>query len=81
MIGENRRQPIVEMAFEPAEHPTASDCRDAIQKGLGRALLWARKGAFTDKDTLLAACLNDQRYDRPMDFDTMVKAIEEALAS
>ena len=25
--------------------------------------------------------INGQRYDRPMDFDTMVKAIEEALAS
>jgi protein-disulfide isomerase len=25
--------------------------------------------------------VNGQRYDRPMDFDTMVKAIEEALAS
>jgi protein-disulfide isomerase len=25
--------------------------------------------------------INDQRYDRPMDYDTMVSAIEEALAS
>jgi hypothetical protein len=49
---------------KPAENPDSGQLRDAVQKGLGRALLWARQGLWQDKDILLNACLHDLRYDR-----------------
>lgn|GEM_PF-1124875 len=52
------------LSMEPVEFPSSSDLTDAIQKGLGRALLWAKKGLWTDKANLLHACLHDLRYDR-----------------
>ena len=50
--------------LEPAERPSAFHCRDAVQKGLGRAVLWAKKGEWKETGVLLEACLNDLRYDR-----------------
>ena len=55
---------MIEWDLEPPEFPSAFDCRDAIRKGLGRALLWAEKGVWNEKDILLEACLTDFRYDR-----------------
>jgi hypothetical protein len=50
--------------FRPPERPNAMLLRDALQKGLGRALLWARQGKLTERTILLEACLHDLRYDR-----------------
>ena len=50
--------------MEPNELPNSLDLAEAIQKGLGRALLWAKKGLWSDKAILLNACLHDLRYDR-----------------
>lgn len=55
---------MIECVLEPPEAPSALDCRDAVRYGLGRALLWAEKGVWCGKDTLLEACLTDFRYDR-----------------
>ena len=48
--------------YAPATRPTAIDEQQALQKGLGRAMLWAKKGLLTDAP-LLDACLHDKRYD------------------
>ena len=42
--------------------PSLDQQRDALQKGLGRAMLWAMQGRLND-EPLLAACLRDQRFD------------------
>lgn len=55
---------IEDLAIEPVEQPDGEKCRDALQKGLGRAVLWAQDGRWKDRDILLQACLHDQRYDR-----------------
>ncbi len=55
---------MTEWDMEPTDLPSGIQCRDAIRKGLGRALLWAEKGVWKDKDILLEACLTDLRYDR-----------------
>jgi hypothetical protein len=47
----------------PAKTPAPCDWQDALRKGLGRALLWAKRGAVPGKSVLLGACLNDLRYD------------------
>ena len=49
--------------YSPPPQPTLAQQKDALQKGLGRALCWARERRLDD-DALLAACLSDQRYDR-----------------
>ncbi len=49
--------------FSPPDSPTLEQQRDALQKGLGRAFQWAGMGIL-DPDSLLKACLTDQRYDR-----------------
>lgn len=49
--------------FSPTTDPTPDQQRDALQKGLGRAMSWAETGLL-DGDLLLTACLHDQRYDR-----------------
>jgi hypothetical protein len=49
--------------YSPPAEPTLDQMKDALQKGLGRAIRWAREGRLDD-DALLAACLTDQRYDR-----------------
>ncbi len=48
--------------FSPSPSPTLDQQRDALQKGLGRAMLWAM-GRRLDEDQLLEACLRDLRYD------------------
>lgn len=48
--------------YSPPSVPTIDQQRDALRKGLGRAVLWAKAGRLAD-DPLLAACLEEQRYD------------------
>ncbi len=49
--------------FSPPAVPTLDQQRDALQKGLGRAVQWATAG-FLSTEPLLNACLHDQRFDR-----------------
>jgi hypothetical protein len=46
----------------PPATPTVEQQRDALKKGLGRAVTWATSGKL-DPEVLLEACLHDQRYD------------------
>lgn len=48
--------------FSPSPSPSLDQQRDALQKGLGRAMQWARDGRLDD-EPLLDACLHDRRYD------------------
>lgn len=48
--------------YAPVPSPSPDQQRDALQKGLGRALQWAFSGRLED-EPLLAACLRDQRFD------------------
>jgi hypothetical protein len=48
--------------YSPPHSPSLDQQQDALQKGLGRALLWALGGCLNDKP-LLEACLRDQRFD------------------
>ena len=53
------------MTFEdgaPSSSPSLDQQRDALRKGLGRAMQWAI-GRSLDDEPLLAACLEDQRHD------------------
>lgn len=50
----------------PPIKPTLEQQRDALQKGLGRAMRWARSGALSEVP-LLEACLVDQRWDRQVE--------------
>ncbi len=66
--------------YSPPDEPSLAQQEDALQKGLGRVLQWARMDRL-DKDALLAACLNDLRFDRQIDhcrgpwlWDVMVAA-------
>ncbi len=53
--------------FSPPSTPTREQQRDALQKGLGRALQWALAGKL-DAGPLLAECLRrDQYYPAPID--------------
>jgi len=52
--------------FSPPTKPTLDQQREALQKGLGRTMLWARTGRFDD-DASLDACLHDRRFDRQID--------------
>lgn len=49
--------------FSPSALPSLDQQRDALQKGLGRAVQWATAGLLS-KEPLLNACLHDQRFDR-----------------
>ena len=49
--------------FSPPAAPTHEEQRDALQKGLGRAVQWARAGVL-DGGLLREACLDDLRYDK-----------------
>jgi hypothetical protein len=49
--------------YSPAASPSLDQQRDALQKGLGRAMQWAVAGRL-DEAVLLDACLHDRRYDR-----------------
>ena len=48
--------------FSPPAVPTPTEQIDALQKGLGRAALWARSGNL-HFEPLFNACLFDQRFD------------------
>jgi hypothetical protein len=48
--------------YSPLASPSLDQQRDALQKGLGRAMQWAMAGRLDD-GTLLDACLHDNRYD------------------
>ena len=49
--------------YSPATSPSLDQQRDALHKGLGRAMTWAMAGRL-DEATLLDACLHDWRFDR-----------------
>jgi hypothetical protein len=48
--------------YSPPICPSPAQQRDAVQKGLGRAMQWAVSGRLDD-GPLLEACLLDQRFD------------------
>ena len=48
--------------YSPPLSPSLEQQRDALKKGLGRALQWALSGRL-DERLLLEACLHDQRFD------------------
>jgi hypothetical protein len=48
--------------YSPSTSPSLGQQRDALQKGLGRAMQWAMQRRLDDKP-LLEACLQDQRFD------------------
>jgi hypothetical protein len=48
--------------FSPATSPTLDQQRDALRKGLGRAMIWAKNGHL-DEAILLDACLHDWRFE------------------
>lgn len=50
----------------PLSSPSLDQQRDALQKGLGRAVQWAMARRLDD-EPLLAACLQDLRYDTQVD--------------
>ena len=50
----------------PSASPSLEQQRDALQKGLGRAMQWAMTRRLDD-EPLLAACLRDQRYDTQLE--------------
>jgi len=50
----------------PADFPTLDQQLDALRKGLGRAVLWAKAGRL-DEGPLLAASLRDLRFDSQLD--------------
>jgi hypothetical protein len=52
--------------FSPPATPSLDQQRDALKKGLGRAMQWAILGVL-DHDLLLEACLRDGRYDTQLE--------------
>jgi hypothetical protein len=48
------------------ETSSSDDLTNALQKGFGRAYLWAAQGKAS-ADCILAACLNDYRFDRQVE--------------
>ncbi len=52
--------------FSPSRSPSLDQQRDALRKGLGRAVQWASAGCLAD-EPLLDACLKDQRHDMQID--------------
>src|SRR5262249_36887195 len=52
--------------YAPPALPSLAQQRDALRKGLGRALRWAASGRLDD-GPLLEACLHDQRFDGQVD--------------
>lgn len=62
-----RRSSLVKATdFSPASSPSLDEQRDALRKGLGRAMLWALDRRLVD-ESLLAACLRDQRFDKQVE--------------
>src|SRR5262245_37757082 len=58
------RMPTADLDPAPPEVPDDAAWEEALQKGLGRALMWAKAGDRPPVPLLLHACLNDLRYDR-----------------
>ncbi|HBI43364.1 MAG TPA: hypothetical protein DDY78_10990 [Planctomycetales bacterium] len=52
--------------YAPPASPSLEQQRDALQKGLGRAMQWALVGQLND-EPLLEACLQDQRHDSQLE--------------
>jgi hypothetical protein len=52
--------------YSPPDPPSLDQQRDALQKGLGRAMRWATT-RWLDDDPLLEACLRDLRFDTQID--------------
>jgi hypothetical protein len=52
--------------YAPPASPSPEQQRDALQKGLGRAMQWALAARLNDEQ-LLEACLQDQRFDSQID--------------
>jgi hypothetical protein len=48
--------------YSPLSSPSLDQQRDALRKGLGRAMQWAMSGRLDDAP-LMEACLRDQRFD------------------
>lgn len=57
---------MVPADYAPAAFPSRQQQRDALRKGLGRAVQWASAGRLDD-GALLEACLQDQRFDRQVE--------------
>jgi hypothetical protein len=53
--------------YSPPSSPWLDQQRDALRKGLGRAMQWAIERSLDD-EALLAACLEDQRYDTQLEY-------------
>jgi hypothetical protein len=49
--------------FSPPKTPSLDQQRDALKKGLGRAIEWASRRVLDD-ESLLEACLQNWKYDR-----------------
>jgi hypothetical protein len=83
-LGVNAKEESVKFGdYAPPTWPSLDQQRDALQKGLGRALQWA----FTerlDNEPLLEACLRDQRFDASVEDSrgdwlwSMVQAVRAA---
>lgn len=52
--------------YSPPSFPSPDDQRDALCKGLGRAMQWAMTGRL-DEGPLLEACLQDLRFDTQLE--------------
>ncbi len=52
--------------YSPPPLPSLDQQRDALQKGLGRAVQWANSGHLDD-EPLIEACLQDRRFDRQIE--------------
>jgi hypothetical protein len=52
--------------YAPSASPSLEQQRDALRKGLGRAVHWALAGRLDD-EPLLEACLQDQRFDHQVE--------------
>jgi hypothetical protein len=52
--------------YAPPASPSLEQQRDALRKGLGRAVQWALAGRLND-EPLLEACLRDQRFDQQVE--------------
>ena len=69
--------------FSPPSLPTPDQQADALRKGLGRSMLWAKAGKL-DEGQLLAACLEDRRHDMQIEDDrwtwlwALIQAVDAA---
>ncbi|GAC1465969.1 MAG: hypothetical protein NVSMB9_06050 [Isosphaeraceae bacterium] len=75
-------EPFMQLVdFSPPSSPSLIQQRDALRKGLGRAMQWARTRRLDD-DMLLEACLRDLRYNTQVEESRgewlwqMIRAVE-----